>query len=451
MSALRKELHYSERSGGRAARLVGESMTRQDRWAVGHFAGCRLTGALQPIYCLSHKRPVGYEGLIRPTNATGRSFSPGELFGKAGNPEQLIHLDRLCRAVHIHNFVTLGLESGWLFLNLNPNLFWTFKRSRVAFTLDLMHHFGLDPSRVVLEILEKSIPDEELMGELVDQYHAMGCLVAIDDFGSGQANFDRIWRLRPDIVKLDRSIIANALHNAHARRIIPGLVSLLHQAGAMVLIEGIETQDEAMIAWDAEADFVQGFLFGVPVTNLETIPALTGETVKKMTKSFRHHLVEEGQRQFGEIRRYLDILEAWVGRVASLDELRLKGGEMVAVAGVKRCFILNQWGIQVGPNISGEKSPHFAHIAGGEGADWSRRTYYRRAVGRPGAIQVVGPYFSQPDAAMCITLSIALEIRGGGTWIFCADVEWNGPADMVVGENRCFLREYARPCNGMSA
>ncbi|MBF0174328.1 MAG: EAL domain-containing protein [Magnetococcales bacterium] len=435
MLALRKESTLEARGVDRAARLVGDCMTRNGLWGVGHFSGLKLNGAFQPIYCLSHKRPVGYEGLIRPVDSQGQVVAPGALFGRAGNPEQRVHLDRLCRAVHIHNFTMLGLDEGWLFLNLNPNLFWTFKRETVAFTVDLLEHFGLDSNRVVLEILEQSIPDEGLMGELVDHYHEMGCLVAIDDFGSGHANFDRIWRFRPDIVKLDRSIIANAIHNPHARRMVPGLVSLLHQTGAMVLIEGIETHDEAMIALDAEADFVQGFLFGTPMTDLATVGGVKSGMLQKLAGRFRRRLVADTKRQFKEIRGYLDLLEPWVGMVDSFDALRRRGEAFALMDGVKRCFILNHRGSQVGPNMTVGHAPHFAHIAGGDGADWSRRTYYRRAVGRPGAIQVIGPYFSQPDAGMCITLSIALEIAGA-VWVFCADIEWNGSADMIVGENR---------------
>lgn len=422
-------------SAGRAASFVGDSMSRDGRWGVGYFDGLRLDGALQPIYCLSHKRPIGFEGLIRPKDAQGQSMSPAELFGRATNPEQRVHLDRICRAVHVHNFVELGMNEGWLFLNLNPNLFWTYKRDSKAFTMDLLDHFGLNPNRVVLEILEKSIPDEGLMGALVDHYHDKGCLVAIDDFGSGHANFDRIWRFRPDIVKLDQSIITNAMHNPQARRMVSGLVSLIHQAGAMVLIEGIETRDQAMIALDAEADFVQGFYFGRPMSNLENINEMKSDALRELGIRFRQHFHIEAQRQFTEIRFYLNLLEKWVGQVDSLVVLRTNALEFAKESGVKRCFILDELGNQTGPNMAVGHSPHFAHIAGGDGADWSRRTYYRRAIVRLGVPQVIGPYFSQPDASMCITLSIAF-VLDSIVWVFCADLEWCGSADMVVGENQ---------------
>ncbi len=39
----------------------------------------------------------------------------------------------------------------------------------------------------------------------------MGCLLAIDDFGAGHSNFERVWNLKPDIVKLDRTLLVRAL------------------------------------------------------------------------------------------------------------------------------------------------------------------------------------------------------------------------------------------------
>jgi EAL domain-containing protein (putative c-di-GMP-specific phosphodiesterase class I) len=59
-------------------------------------------------------------------------------------------------------------------------------------------------------------------------------------------------------------MITQAGNNARIRRMMPVMVSLLHEAGSMVLMEGIETASEALIAMDADADFVQGFFFARP-------------------------------------------------------------------------------------------------------------------------------------------------------------------------------------------
>ena len=90
-----------------------------------------------------------------------------------------------------------------------------------------------------------------------------GFLVAVDDFGAGHSNLDRLLTLRPDIVKLDRSLIH--AHQPDLREsVMPKLVSLLHEAGMLVVAEGIETEEDLLLAARSGVDFVQGFLFGQP-------------------------------------------------------------------------------------------------------------------------------------------------------------------------------------------
>src|SRR5690606_9066520 len=62
--------------------------------------------------------------------------------------------------------------------------------------------------------------------------------------------------------------IDQAITNRHVRRVLPGLVSLVHQAGGLALLEGIETEQQAMIALQADIDFVQGYYFARPAESL---------------------------------------------------------------------------------------------------------------------------------------------------------------------------------------
>jgi EAL domain-containing protein (putative c-di-GMP-specific phosphodiesterase class I) len=93
----------------------------------------------------------------------------------------------------------------------------------------------------VIEILEQSVKDALQLGEAVQFFRNQGYLIALDDFGAGHSNFDRVWNLQPDIVKLDRSMIMRAGHNMRIRRMMPVMVSLLHEVGSLVLMEGVET------------------------------------------------------------------------------------------------------------------------------------------------------------------------------------------------------------------
>lgn len=95
-------------------------------------------------------------------------------------------------------------------------------------------------------------------------YQACGYRIAIDDFGCRHSNFDRLWKVPPDIVKLDRALILQSANNPRARTILPKLIDILHDLGALVVCEGIETADQHALVVDAGTDLVQGFLYARP-------------------------------------------------------------------------------------------------------------------------------------------------------------------------------------------
>ena len=238
-------------------------------WSAS-FQGLTLRTALQPIFSISHKRIVGYEALIRAFDNDNASVLPMHLFQlPASDPENVL-LDRLCRYLHVQNFASLTDEVNWLFLNVSPRVVATGKQ-RDSFFGQLLQRTGFPPHRIVVEIVEQPTDDAELLRETVNYYKELGCLTAIDDFGAGHSNFERIWNLAPDIVKLDRQILTRATDDKRARQILNGIVSLLHQSGCLVLLEGVETREQAMIAIDGGVDFVQGFFFQRPGLELEEV------------------------------------------------------------------------------------------------------------------------------------------------------------------------------------
>jgi len=241
---------------------------------VGHHADLTLHSAFQPILDLRDGRNIGFEGLVRVLRAEGGSVTPLALFDLARDEAELVHVDRLCRALHVCNFVRLDAGDGLLFLNVNPVVS---IRGRFfgPFFEEFLSQVGLPPERVVIEILEGSVLDDQQLADSIAFYRERGCLVAIDDFGVGHSNFGRIWQIKPDIVKLDRSMLTFARANECARRALPSLVTILREAGCLVIVEGVEDEFEAMLALESRADFAQGYFFGFPavVPNAQTATA----------------------------------------------------------------------------------------------------------------------------------------------------------------------------------
>ncbi|MBF0188134.1 MAG: EAL domain-containing protein [Magnetococcales bacterium] len=405
--------------------------------ATAPFGNSTITSAFQPIFSFSHRRVVGFEGLVRGRDSSGNPLSPADIFGSISTPNETLYLDRICRHLHVCNMQRLeDVEKTWLFININPHVILDGKRTGSFFTPTLLERTGFPANRLVIEILEKEIQDEGLMEEAVTHYREMGCLVAIDDFGAGASNFDRIWKFKPDIVKLDRSLIVNAENNTRARRILPSLVSLLHEAACLVLLEGVETEDQALMTMDADVDMVQGFHFARPQSLPERVHTGPPPGIDSLAGRLREDTEKSSRKQFADLSRYLgDFWES--AHSACVDGTTCD--EFLSNPRVRRCFALDDLGGQTERNMVAEEQiadsdPRFEPIKDARGADWSRRAYFRRALSRPGEVQVTGPYLSLPDATMCVTLSLALKV-GESTRVFCCDLDWEegGQTSLITG------------------
>lgn len=399
----------------------------ENNLATGRFRNMFLNTGFQPIFSLAHRRTVGYEALLRAHELNSNPISPLAVFDMAQGEAENIFLDRLCRLVHARNFMAQANNSGWLFLNVAPSVTVN-GNQHGAYFADLLERYQIPPHRVVIEILEEQIEDESLLIEAAEYYKSLGCLVAIDDFGAGHSNFDRIWRVQPHIVKLDRSIISQAASNSTVRRVIPNLVKLIHEAGSLVLMEGVETEKEALIAIDSDTDFVQGYYFarpsgtlpaeGTSLAIIDELHAISSQSTKQDYARCRDKITA----YLNAFQLFVDQIKAGVAAAAACQcFLRLQKAE--------RCYLLDRNGYQLGESVM---SPHtspcsdsrFLPLCDGSAAIWARRHYFQHAINEPGEIQISRPYLSIAGGNMCVTFSISIE-RNSETIVLCGDIMWS--------------------------
>ncbi len=250
----------------------GVHCTTQD---VGSPAEFYLSSHFQAIFSAAQRRPVAYEALIRATGADGQRIAPPQLFESVPQGEARMNFDHRCRSLQIEKFAALGDTRSWLFLNLDPYIAVDRRRSEPLFA-QMLEASGFPANRVAVELTELPLQHEDHLASAVEFYRELGCLIVIDDFGAGQSNFDRIWSLKPHIVKIDREMTRRVAVEPVARRMFAGIVSVLHDAGALVCVEGIETEAEALCATEANADLLQGFYFARPADSLVTESACSG-------------------------------------------------------------------------------------------------------------------------------------------------------------------------------
>lgn len=229
------------------------------------FTGITLRSAFQPIY--GEGEVFGYEALLRPALGT-EAISPAFAFSYAEQSGQLVKFDRICRTLHVLNFKGIYAEYGRLFLNVHPQLLLNTTAHGRVFER-ILHANSIPTYRIVIEIAESQIEDDNRLSEAVENYRGLGYRIAIDGFGQRHSNLNRLWKLAPEFVKLDNSLIQDAERHPHVRNILPRLTDIINTLGTRTIIKGIETQAQLDIAVQAGKALLQGNFLGSPANAAE--------------------------------------------------------------------------------------------------------------------------------------------------------------------------------------
>jgi EAL domain-containing protein (putative c-di-GMP-specific phosphodiesterase class I) len=208
--------------------------------------------------------PFAVEGLATPFRG-GLPVAP-EVFFEATPPEDRVFVESMCRTLHLRNYDNIGEPGLVLFFNFDPrtNSDFAFMVKELEFIAGRYGEIQLDSHLLVCEIIETEAQDVETLVRIAGEMRRYGIRLAVDDFGVGHSDLDRVKLIGPDIVKIDGVWFRQIAALPAAAALFRSFVSGLHELGAQVLIEGIETPGELACAVEAGADYLQGFLFSRP-------------------------------------------------------------------------------------------------------------------------------------------------------------------------------------------
>ena len=208
------------------------------------------TVLLQPIIDLASGERVGAEALSRFPKGWGQT--PDVCFAQAhsvgiGHRLELLALERAVRR-------GAGV-AGYVAVNLSPATLLTDECARLLDTLPL--------ERMLLELSEhEPVEDYGTLTAALAPFRERGLRLAIDDVGAGFSSLRHIVLTGPDVIKLDRSIVAGVADDRVLTTLVRSLVDFAHDCGATVVAEGIETAADTSLLRELGVDHGQGWFYG---------------------------------------------------------------------------------------------------------------------------------------------------------------------------------------------
>jgi two-component system cell cycle sensor histidine kinase/response regulator CckA len=249
-----------------AARFGGDEfvgdLERTERLFASALGQIRMV--YQPILRSSDRSIYGYEALLRCDEKA--LASPAKLLAAA---EVLGHVNELGQAIRAQ--IATSLETSperleMIFVNVHPA---EVQSGMLMAATDALLPFA---RRVIIEVTERaSLEGTPQIQEELRRLRDAGYRIAVDDLGEGYAGLSSLVNLRPDICKIDMSLVRDIDRSPLKRDIVAAIVDMARRSGIGVVAEGIETEAECEVVTRLGCDLLQGYLFARPGPPFPTV------------------------------------------------------------------------------------------------------------------------------------------------------------------------------------
>jgi EAL domain-containing protein (putative c-di-GMP-specific phosphodiesterase class I) len=167
---------------------------------------------------------------------------------------------------------------GWLPVAINVSARQLYTGDLVSRVKEAAAQASISPSLLEIEVTESVLmahPKEVV--ETLRALKALGVRVAIDDFGTGYSSLAYLRHLPIDVLKIDRSFVAESELDTNGRAIVKTILALGRTLGLIVVAEGVETESQSVLLRRLGCDQLQGFLFATPQSGEKIAAGLLAE------------------------------------------------------------------------------------------------------------------------------------------------------------------------------
>jgi EAL domain-containing protein (putative c-di-GMP-specific phosphodiesterase class I) len=236
------------------------------------FVNNNFSVVYQPVYDVLLNKFVAGEALLRLNDVELGVISDDALIA-ACEKTGVIHqvgdfvMETVCKYIAGLDFRSLNLKN----ISINLSLSQILKKDIAAKFNRFLYDNKILPQQISIDITEKiAVSEIELISENINALSNMGFTFALDDFGSGNSNINRIFSLPLQTVKLDKNFV-DSLEKEQTKSLLKDVITVFKKQGKKILIEGVETEKQAKETIALGVDYIQGFFYSKPLSDSEFV------------------------------------------------------------------------------------------------------------------------------------------------------------------------------------
>lgn len=234
----------------------------------------------QPQFVIGDKHLRGFESLIRMKTPDGISISPAEFIPVAEKSELILNIDDYVLNRVLREFKTMLDENPELTVSINVSAKNICNLEFVDKIKGLLDTYEFPPMNLEIEITEYCMVDSMEISILnIKKLREIGIQVALDDFGTGYTSLNYVAKMPINSLKVDKSLIDDITSDDKIKEFVQAVISLGHVMGCEVISEGVEDEMQLQYLSDNGCDFVQGYVWGKPLTYGDAVDLITTDMV----------------------------------------------------------------------------------------------------------------------------------------------------------------------------
>lgn len=389
----------------------------------------------EPLLSVQKMAVIGLEAVRRAVDPDDprRLFEPRDLFRciTPGDSQLRLPLDRLFLWKSLEAFFPLQTQAPNLlmFMDVEPS---TVEESMAEpeYLLQRAAEWSLDPRRVVLQVSLTDRLNLQSIWKFVEIQRTYGFLVSLKGVTSSPQDLDILLRLNPDMVKVEDNLVRGLANSKEKQAAFLAVLKKAHALGILVMVGGIESEEDALMALEFGTDLVQGKYFSKNYKKNTVFTLNRKSRMQFLASRFKRRLAGKANRD-RELKSRCATVASSLAACLPNKPVGEWEAELPSLFGsfqsLECLYLLNAEGIQVTEAVCSqyhipERKGILFHPSP-KGSDHSLREFYYGLLSTPVQRRyLTTPYLSMNSGHLCVTLAMVVGNPSGEFHILCADL-----------------------------